>query len=69
MTTNREVLRQISGILASSDSRVAWAERIVAAIRISRNYRWVGLYDVTDGAEIVIIAWSGPGAPAYPRFP
>ena len=32
-----------------------------------RNYRWVGVYDV--GPEFVsIIAYSGPGAPAYPRF-
>ena len=31
-------------------------------------YRWVGVYDVS--AELVsIIAWSGPGPPAYPTFP
>jgi len=28
----------------------------------------VGLYDVTEH-EIAVIAWSGPAAPAHPRFP
>jgi L-methionine (R)-S-oxide reductase len=28
----------------------------------------VGLYEVTDG-EIAVLGWSGPEAPAYPRFP
>jgi GAF domain-containing protein len=28
----------------------------------------VGLYDVLP-EEIAVIAWSGPGAPAFPRFP
>jgi GAF domain-containing protein len=32
------------------------------------GYRWVGLYEVTE-REIAAIGWSGPGAPAYPRFP
>lgn len=37
-------------------------------VRSLGNYRWVGLYDV--GQEVVsIIAYSGPGAPAYPSFP
>jgi L-methionine (R)-S-oxide reductase len=30
--------------------------------------RWVGLYAVAD-QEITVIGWSGPGAPAHPRFP
>jgi L-methionine (R)-S-oxide reductase len=37
-------------------------------IRALGAYRWVAVYDVS--AELVsIIAWSGPGAPAYPTFP
>ena len=31
-------------------------------------YRWAGLYDVLR-TEIAVIAWSGPQAPTYPRFP
>src|SRR5262249_22769153 len=34
----------------------------------SRGYRWVGIYDVGE-TEIILVAWSGPGPPAHPRFP
>jgi putative methionine-R-sulfoxide reductase with GAF domain len=52
---------------AGRGDRVARARRISDIIRSSGGYRWVGLYDVTD-AEIAIIAWSGAGPPAHPRF-
>jgi putative methionine-R-sulfoxide reductase with GAF domain len=43
------------------------ARQIADAIRALGSCRWVGVYDVS--AEWVsIIAWSGPGAPAYPTF-
>src|SRR5262249_25282735 len=63
-----QVLQQIQSILDSSEDRVAKARRLAEVIRLAGDYRWVGLYDVDD-REIAIIAWSGPGAPAYPRFP
>ncbi len=44
------------------------ARRIAGAIRESGGYRWVGVYDVTPD-EIGVVAWSGPSAPAVPRFP
>ena len=68
MTTTQDLLHQIQTILTSAETRQAKAEQLAAAIRLYRDYRWVGLYDVT-ATEIAIIAWSGPGAPAYPRFP
>ena len=37
-------------------------------IRSAVDYRWVGIYDV-DEQEVLNIAWSGKGAPAFPRFP
>lgn len=37
-------------------------------IREAGEYRWVGLYQVTD-SEIRAIAWTGTVAPAFPRFP
>jgi putative methionine-R-sulfoxide reductase with GAF domain len=37
-------------------------------IRARGGYRWVGVYDLTETA-VAIIAWSGGGPPAYPRFP
>jgi uncharacterized protein (DUF952 family)/putative methionine-R-sulfoxide reductase with GAF domain len=48
--------------------RVAKAQRAVEAVKSLGPYRWAGLYDVLP-AEIAVIAWSGPEAPAHPRFP
>jgi len=67
MAIESELLKDIHGIVASSSARVAKAQRIAEAIRVAGDYRWVGLYDVTD-TEVAIIAWSGAGPPAYPRF-
>jgi L-methionine (R)-S-oxide reductase len=41
--------------------------RVAALIRQAGSYRWVGPYAVTE-QEIIAIGWSGPGAPAHPRF-
>lgn len=65
---NHDVLRQITEALNSSDDKTTKAKRIADAIRLAGNYRWVGIYDVGE-QEIAVIAWSGKGAPAYPRFP
>lgn len=67
-TKDREdVLARIRHILDSSDGRRAQAGRVAELIRLSGNYRWVGIYDVDD-REVANVAWSGPGAPAHPRF-
>jgi putative methionine-R-sulfoxide reductase with GAF domain len=55
-------------ILAIPGDRVGRARRIAAAIRDTGGYRWVGIYDVSP-EEIAVLAWSGPEAPAHPRFP
>lgn len=58
----------IASILQSSSLRTEKAKRVAEIIRSIRSYRWVGIYDVSP--ELVsIIAYSGPGAPAYPQFP
>jgi putative methionine-R-sulfoxide reductase with GAF domain len=62
------VLRRIDEVLASDQGRADKAVRIAALIRIAGEYRWVGLYEVTE-REIAAIGWSGPGAPAHPSFP
>jgi GAF domain-containing protein len=50
-------------------SRSAKAAHIADAIREDGPYRWVGLYEVDVERGLVSnIAWSGPGAPAYPTF-
>ena len=42
--------------------------RLAERIRESGHYRWVGIYAV-GRHEISVIGWSGPAAPAHPRFP
>ena len=62
------VLRDIDDLLAGDLGRAEQAVRAAALIRRAGSYRWVGLYAVA-GQESVAIGWSGPGAPAHPRFP
>jgi L-methionine (R)-S-oxide reductase len=62
------VLRGIDDVLRSDKGATEKAVRIAELVRQAGSYRWVGLYEVTE-QEIAAIGWSGPGAPAYPRFP
>jgi L-methionine (R)-S-oxide reductase len=62
------VLRRIDDVLGSGKGRSEKAVQIADLVRQAGSYRWVGLYEVTE-QEIVALGWSGPGAPAHPRFP
>ena len=62
------VLCGIEVALASGQGRAEKAAQVAALVRQAGGYRWVGLYAVTD-REIAAVGWSGPGAPAHPRFP
>jgi L-methionine (R)-S-oxide reductase len=62
------VLRGIGDVLRSDAGRTEKAVQVAELVRRAGSYRWVGLYEVTE-QEIAAIGWSGPGAPAYPRFP
>jgi GAF domain-containing protein len=62
------VLDGIDAALASDQARAKKAVRAAELIRRAGPYRWVGVYEVTD-QEIAAVGWSGPGAPAHPRFP
>ena len=62
------VLRGIEDALASDLGRAEKAVKIAELVRQAGSYRWVGLYAGTD-QEITAVGWSGPGAPADPRFP
>jgi putative methionine-R-sulfoxide reductase with GAF domain len=64
----QDALKQIAEALDSSDERSVKAQRVAELVRLAGDYRWVGIYDVGE-REISVIAWSGKGAPAYPRFP
>jgi putative methionine-R-sulfoxide reductase with GAF domain len=63
-----KVTNSINLVLKSPGTRAEKAQQITDLIRVTGNYRWVGVYDV--GPELVsIIAYSGPGAPTYSQFP
>ena len=63
-----ETLKRIRSIVTASGDRTERAKQLAEAVRSLGNYRWTGVYGV--GKEAVsIIAYSGPGAPAYPTFP
>lgn len=63
-------LQRLSEIAGSRRDRAARARALATAIREARGYRWVGIYDVERAAgQVVILAWDGPSAPAFPTFP
>jgi L-methionine (R)-S-oxide reductase len=62
------LLGEVSRVLEGDGDRERKAAGIAEAIRRSGGHRWVGLYEVTED-EIANLAFDGPGAPAYPRFP
>jgi L-methionine (R)-S-oxide reductase len=65
-----ELPDKLRTILAQAISPQAKASQITDAIRNQGAYRWVGIYDVDIERGLVLnLAWSGPGAPAYPSFP
>jgi len=63
-----ETFDEIKSALASDDDRETKSARIAKTIRGSRDYRWVGIYEI-DGEAIAAIAWTGQDVPAFPRFP
>ena len=65
MPDTAPLLRRIREILAVPGDRVGKARRITSAVREMGGYRWVGLYDVGEEG-IQVVAWSGPGPPAFP---
>ena len=62
------LLNSIHAALTADDSQASKAKCIAGLIRNAHDYRWVGIYDVTE-QEIGVIGWSGEGAPTVPRFP
>ena len=61
-------VKELGTLATERSSRTARAKRAADLIRRTGGYRWVGIYDV-DAVAISVIAWSGPTAPAFPRFP
>jgi putative methionine-R-sulfoxide reductase with GAF domain len=61
------LLAEISRVLESNNGREEKAARVAEVIRRAGDYRWVGVYEVTED-EIVNVAFSGPGPPVHPRL-
>lgn len=55
-------------ILNSDRQRTEKAKLIAEMIRTTGNYKWVGIYDVSE-KEIAIISCSGRNEPAFTTFP
>jgi len=65
-----KLLTHLNSAVSSSGNRRLTLQKVAAILRTIDNYRWVGLYEVGRIIGMVaIIAWSGPSAPEYPRFP
>lgn len=65
--TPEEVATAVGEIAVANDTASRRAQRIAGVIRESGGHRWVGVYEVTD-AEVAILGYDGPSAPAFPRF-
>jgi L-methionine (R)-S-oxide reductase len=66
--TPDELVAAVAAIANAGQPRTGRAARIASAIRDAGDHRWVGVYEVTD-ADVAILGYAGPGAPAHPRFP
>ena len=62
-----KLLREVAELVGAGLDRSEKIQKIADTVRLFGDYRWVGIYDV-DEHQISVIAWSGIGAPAYPRF-
>jgi L-methionine (R)-S-oxide reductase len=62
-----DTLERLAQLANHGGERLAVWQEAAELIRRAGNYRWVGLYEVTD-TEIGAIAWTGTIAPAFPKF-
>jgi L-methionine (R)-S-oxide reductase len=66
--TEAALVDEVRALAGADDPPEQRAQRIADLVRQRTGRRWVGVYRV-DSDEVVNLAWSGPAAPAYPRFP
>jgi L-methionine (R)-S-oxide reductase len=65
LTKLEEHVREL--VASEGTSREERVRAIASEIAAAGAYRWVGIYDVTPSL-VRIVAFSGPGAPAFPEF-
>jgi L-methionine (R)-S-oxide reductase len=63
-----DLAAEIAAVVARRAPVGERAQAAAEAVRAWTGRRWVGIYEVTRD-EVVNVAWSGPTAPAHPRFP
>src|SRR5436305_13855630 len=68
MSRTQEIVERMRSVVAGKEVRSEKARQLAEAVRSLGKYRWTGLYDVGD-LMVSLIAYSGPGAPAYATFP
>jgi L-methionine (R)-S-oxide reductase len=54
--------------LDNASTKESRARLIAQLIQSSRNYHWVGIYEVRSN-EISALGWTGSSPPAFPTFP
>jgi L-methionine (R)-S-oxide reductase len=62
------LIDKVRAVATADDPPEQRARQIADLVRQRTGRRWVGVYRV-DSDEVVNLGWSGPAAPAYPRFP
>jgi putative methionine-R-sulfoxide reductase with GAF domain len=63
-----DLVERVAHVSGGPGSRAHRALLAADLIRRETGHRWVGIYSVARGT-VVLQAWSGPAAPAYPEFP
>ena len=67
-TASRRIVERVRDFVSAATRIEDVAAGLADLIRRESGRRWVGIYRV-GGGEVVNLAWSGPAAPAHPRFP
>ena len=67
-STTIKQLQELGAFVLASGCGSKQIKKVAEMIREARDYRWVGIYKVTQ-KEFVILAGTGKEPPAYPRFP
>lgn len=67
-TATIKKLQELGAFVLAGGCGAKQMKKVAEMIRATRDYRWVGIYKVTQ-KEFVILAGTGDEPPAYPRFP
>jgi putative methionine-R-sulfoxide reductase with GAF domain len=59
--------RELAAVLDTTEMREVRARRAAEIVRVARNYRWVGIYDVDDD-RVELLGHTGVQAPVFVEF-